>query len=226
MKKKSEANSEFSRNKTIAQQRRSLPVYQVREELLQVRDGVTALFGAAGEDGSRVVYGKHRNPQPTCIRQISTFKHLTSAPHPPHDSPDHPREPRGYRGGGDRQRQDDADDAIPPRGGRADGWVSHHPRVTWAGHHSQVERAVHGHTQPNRPAPTNPNRPQPTPPNPQPTAGRLHLPGPHRLHPAAPRRRHVGGQARERGDGGGAGAGGRVRDPLRGRDGEIDWWFE
>lgn len=34
--KKSEANSEFSRNKTIAQQRRSLPVYTVRDELLQV----------------------------------------------------------------------------------------------------------------------------------------------------------------------------------------------
>jgi pre-mRNA-splicing factor ATP-dependent RNA helicase DHX38/PRP16 len=35
--KKSEAASEFSRTKTIAQQRRSLPVYTVREELLQVR---------------------------------------------------------------------------------------------------------------------------------------------------------------------------------------------
>lgn len=35
--KKSEAASEFSRTKTIAQQRRSLPVYQVRDELLQVR---------------------------------------------------------------------------------------------------------------------------------------------------------------------------------------------
>jgi pre-mRNA-splicing factor ATP-dependent RNA helicase DHX38/PRP16 len=34
--KKSEAASEFSRTKTIAQQRRSLPVYTVREELLQV----------------------------------------------------------------------------------------------------------------------------------------------------------------------------------------------
>jgi pre-mRNA-splicing factor ATP-dependent RNA helicase DHX38/PRP16 len=35
--KKSEAASEFSRTKTIAQQRRSLPVYTVRDELLQVR---------------------------------------------------------------------------------------------------------------------------------------------------------------------------------------------
>ena len=34
--KKSEANSEFSRNKSLMQQRRSLPVYTVREELLQV----------------------------------------------------------------------------------------------------------------------------------------------------------------------------------------------
>jgi hypothetical protein len=37
--KKSEAASEFSRTKTIAQQRRSLPVYTVRDELLQVRGG-------------------------------------------------------------------------------------------------------------------------------------------------------------------------------------------
>lgn len=36
LKKPNEANSEFSRTKTIAQQRRALPVYQVREELLQV----------------------------------------------------------------------------------------------------------------------------------------------------------------------------------------------
>ena len=36
LKKKNEANSEFSRTKTIAQQRRSLPVYHVREELMQV----------------------------------------------------------------------------------------------------------------------------------------------------------------------------------------------
>ncbi len=34
--KKSEAASEFSRTKTMAQQRRALPVYQIREELLQV----------------------------------------------------------------------------------------------------------------------------------------------------------------------------------------------
>ena len=34
--KKSEAASDFSRNKTIGQQRRSLPVYTVREDLLQV----------------------------------------------------------------------------------------------------------------------------------------------------------------------------------------------
>lgn len=41
--KKSEAASEFSRTKTIAQQRRALPVYTVRDELLQVRTewGVT-----------------------------------------------------------------------------------------------------------------------------------------------------------------------------------------
>lgn len=36
--KKSEAASEFSRTKTIAQQRKSLPVYGVREELMQVGD--------------------------------------------------------------------------------------------------------------------------------------------------------------------------------------------
>lgn len=34
--KKTEAASEFSRTKTIAQQRRSLPVYGVKDELLQV----------------------------------------------------------------------------------------------------------------------------------------------------------------------------------------------
>jgi pre-mRNA-splicing factor ATP-dependent RNA helicase DHX38/PRP16 len=34
--KKSEAASEFSRTKTIAQQRRALPVYTVKDELLQV----------------------------------------------------------------------------------------------------------------------------------------------------------------------------------------------
>lgn len=34
--KKNEANSDFSRNKTLEQQRRSLPVYGVRDELLQV----------------------------------------------------------------------------------------------------------------------------------------------------------------------------------------------
>lgn len=34
--KKSEAVSEFAKSKTIAEQRRFLPVYQVREELLQV----------------------------------------------------------------------------------------------------------------------------------------------------------------------------------------------
>ena len=36
LKKKTEANSEFSRTKTITQQRRSLPVYQIRDELMQV----------------------------------------------------------------------------------------------------------------------------------------------------------------------------------------------
>ena len=35
--KKAEAVSEFAKTKTIAEQRRFLPVYQVREELLQVR---------------------------------------------------------------------------------------------------------------------------------------------------------------------------------------------
>ena len=34
--KKSEAASEFSRSKTIGQQRRSLPVYGIREDLMQV----------------------------------------------------------------------------------------------------------------------------------------------------------------------------------------------
>ena len=34
--KKNEAASAFSRDKTVAQQRRSLPVFTVREELLQV----------------------------------------------------------------------------------------------------------------------------------------------------------------------------------------------
>ena len=37
--KKNEAASEFSKTKTIAQQRRSLPVYQVKDELLQVGSG-------------------------------------------------------------------------------------------------------------------------------------------------------------------------------------------
>lgn len=40
--KKSEAASEFSRTKTIAQQRRALPVYTVRDELLQVSLAVGA----------------------------------------------------------------------------------------------------------------------------------------------------------------------------------------
>ena len=34
--KKNEAASDFSRNKTIGQQRRSLPVYSIREDLMQV----------------------------------------------------------------------------------------------------------------------------------------------------------------------------------------------
>jgi hypothetical protein len=34
--KKAEAVSEFAKNKTIAEQRRFLPVYGVREEMLQV----------------------------------------------------------------------------------------------------------------------------------------------------------------------------------------------
>ena len=50
LKKKSEAASEFSRTKTIAQQRRSLPVFQVREELLQVvrENPVTIVVGETG----------------------------------------------------------------------------------------------------------------------------------------------------------------------------------
>lgn len=35
-KKKTEGASKFSREKTIGQQRRSLPVYSIRDELLQV----------------------------------------------------------------------------------------------------------------------------------------------------------------------------------------------
>lgn len=49
--KKSEAASEFSRTKTIAQQRRSLPVYTVRDELLQVR-AHGFLWGGIGGLGS------------------------------------------------------------------------------------------------------------------------------------------------------------------------------
>ena len=37
--KKAEAVSEFAKNKTIAEQRRFLPVYGVREEMLQVGAG-------------------------------------------------------------------------------------------------------------------------------------------------------------------------------------------
>jgi pre-mRNA-splicing factor ATP-dependent RNA helicase DHX38/PRP16 len=36
--KKNQANSEFSRTKTMAQQRRSLPVYGVKEDLMQASD--------------------------------------------------------------------------------------------------------------------------------------------------------------------------------------------
>lgn len=36
--KKSEGATAFSRGRSVAQQRRSLPIYTVREELLQVRD--------------------------------------------------------------------------------------------------------------------------------------------------------------------------------------------
>ncbi|WIA21046.1 hypothetical protein OEZ85_005370 [Tetradesmus obliquus] len=48
--KKSEAASEFSRTKSIAQQRRSLPVYTVRDELLQVirENPVTIVVGETG----------------------------------------------------------------------------------------------------------------------------------------------------------------------------------
>jgi len=53
LKKKTEANSEFSRNKTIAQQRRSLPVYQVRDELLQV----CFVWGVGGCKGDGVGWG-------------------------------------------------------------------------------------------------------------------------------------------------------------------------
>jgi hypothetical protein len=40
--KKSEGASEFSRSKTITQQRRSLPVFTVRDELMQVGGWVAA----------------------------------------------------------------------------------------------------------------------------------------------------------------------------------------
>ncbi|MEW5316382.1 MAG: hypothetical protein WDW38_007760 [Sanguina aurantia] len=48
--KKSEANSEFSRTKTLAEQRRSLPVYTVREELLQVirENQIVVVVGETG----------------------------------------------------------------------------------------------------------------------------------------------------------------------------------
>lgn len=46
--KKSQAASEFSRTKTIQQQRRSLPVYGVRDDLLQARRA----WGRAGGGGS------------------------------------------------------------------------------------------------------------------------------------------------------------------------------
>ncbi|KAF6263292.1 P-loop containing nucleoside triphosphate hydrolase protein [Scenedesmus sp. NREL 46B-D3] len=48
--KKSEAASEFSRTKSIAQQRRSLPVYTIRDELLQVirENPVTIVVGETG----------------------------------------------------------------------------------------------------------------------------------------------------------------------------------
>ena len=42
--KKNEAISEFAKNKTIAEQRRFLPVYGVREEMLQV--GTPAVPGS------------------------------------------------------------------------------------------------------------------------------------------------------------------------------------
>ena len=38
--KKSEAQSEFAKNKTLAEQRRFLPVYGVREEMMPVGAGV------------------------------------------------------------------------------------------------------------------------------------------------------------------------------------------
>ncbi len=46
-----QANSDFARNKTIAEQRRFLPVYEVRDELLQViRENQVVIV--VGETGS------------------------------------------------------------------------------------------------------------------------------------------------------------------------------
>ena len=48
--KKSEAASEFSRNKTLAEQRRSLPVFHVKDDLLQVirENQVVVVVGETG----------------------------------------------------------------------------------------------------------------------------------------------------------------------------------
>jgi hypothetical protein len=65
LKKKNEANSEFSRTKTIAQQRRALPVYQVRDELLQVGEaGAIGGPRAGAGAGARARAGE----RPACLR--------------------------------------------------------------------------------------------------------------------------------------------------------------
>lgn len=84
LKKKTEAASEFSRTKTIAQQRRSLPVYQVREDLLQV--------GGRAEGGGRW-WGSSRCPSggddvgPRVMQGGTRSRHLsplhTHTHHPP-----------------------------------------------------------------------------------------------------------------------------------------------
>lgn len=46
--KKAEAISEFAKNKSIAEQRRFLPVYSVREEMLQVGGGRAPAWSSVG----------------------------------------------------------------------------------------------------------------------------------------------------------------------------------
>ncbi|KAG2440689.1 hypothetical protein HYH02_010267 [Chlamydomonas schloesseri] len=88
--KKNEANSEFSRNKTLAQQRRSLPVYGVRDELLQVirENQVVVVVGETGsgkttqmtqylhEDGY-TKYGTIGCTQPRRVAAMSVAKRVS-----------------------------------------------------------------------------------------------------------------------------------------------------